>query len=508
MQKLALEYLLETRARVPDKTAVIDGERSITFHELWRQSVWLGKRISAMAACRNSTIVIDIDKSIDAVIAILAVQFSGNIYVPFDSASPPQRRQRMLETLGEARILTVADSGFLLDGAPLDPFAAVDDGDLDAIGRDLLEALADRKNLDPLYVIFTSGTTGVPKGVAISNAAVIDYIDWARNTYRVTDAEIIGNQAPLYFDNSVLDLYLTLACGCTLHLIPGTRFLFPDDVLGYIAEQGINFVFFVPSLFSNFAAVDAFAGHDLSCLQKVLFAGEAMPLTTLRYLRSRLPAALLSNLYGPTEITVDAIFRIFEDELDGLENVPLGRACENKSIILIDAAGRPVDQPDTVAEICVAGIGVALGYWNDPQRTAEVFIQNPQHDHFPEKIYRTGDLGYRSSRDGLIYMTGRRDEQIKHMGYRIEPGEIECALSGLQQVTQCCVLYDNDNKEIVAFYTSSEDDTTLTDPRTQLAEQLPRYMMPRRFICLPHMPVTQNGKVDRSALWENYRKQC
>ncbi|MGB5338563.1 MAG: AMP-binding protein, partial [Gammaproteobacteria bacterium] len=262
MQKLALEYLLETRARVPDKTAVIDGERSITFHELWRQSVWLGKRISAMAACRNSTIVIDIDKSIDAVIAILAVQFSGNIYVPFDSASPPQRRQRMLETLGEARILTFADSGFLLDGAPLDPFAAVDDGDLDAIGRDLLEALADRKNLDPLYVIFTSGTTGVPKGVAISNAAVIDYIDWARNTYRVTDAEIIGNQAPLYFDNSVLDLYLTLACGCTLHLIPGTRFLFPDDVLGYITEQGINFVFFVPSLFSNFAAVDAFAGHD------------------------------------------------------------------------------------------------------------------------------------------------------------------------------------------------------------------------------------------------------
>ena len=495
MQKLAIEYLQNTKSRFPEKTAVVDEGQGITFIQLWTSSLSLAYWINTEFQITNQPICVGLPKSIDAVIAILAIQMSGNIYVPLDIEAPRQRKNKILEVLGSDWVLEHSAGEFSLAG---EIFSRTCD-DLAQIEKQVLEKLSKRNPDDPLYIIFTSGTTGTPKGVTISNASVIDYIDWAIETYAITEAEIIGNQAPLFFDNSVLDLYLTFAKGCTLHLLSKDALRFPGDFGAYVSTHQINFIFFVPSLLSNLVSLKVFKSHDLRCLKKILFAGEAMPLNTLKQLKSSLPSALFSNLYGPTEITVDAIYWIFPNNIDLLNEVPLGKPCARHRVLFLDDNDRLVTAPDRTAEICIAGPGVALGYWNNSQATDEVFIFNPEPGKEDEIIYKTGDLGYISSKDGLIYMTGRKDNQFKHYGYRIEAGEIENSLNQLDFILQSCVLYDAEKKRIHAFYTSNHSQT-LPALRNLLSPLLPQYMIPHSFHRLEKFPMTPNGKIDRLAI--------
>ncbi|MGK0179706.1 MAG: D-alanine--poly(phosphoribitol) ligase subunit 1, partial [Nitrospinales bacterium] len=259
----------------------------------------------------------------------------------------------------------------------------------------------------------------------------------------------------------------------------------------------INFIFFVPSLLSNFVALKTFKDYDLTCLKKVLFAGEAMPLNTLKSIKKELPDALISNLYGPTEITVDAIYWIFGQGMNDLEHVPLGIPCDNHQIIFLDEDGKIVTRANEIAEICVAGPGVALGYWNDAETTQQVFISEPGKQN--SIIYKTGDLGYRYSKDGLIYMTGRRDHQFKHLGYRIEPGEIENAINQLEGIQQSCVIYDSRKKWIKAFYTADENESPPASSNL-LSDLLPQHMIPHSFNQLEKFPMTPNGKINRNAI--------
>ncbi|TAN46686.1 MAG: hypothetical protein EPN21_19780 [Methylococcaceae bacterium] len=496
MQKLAIDYLIQTKTRHPDHIALVEADTRITYAELWQSAVALGYRIRQAVPGARRPVVVSMDKSIAAVVAILAVQLSSHIYVPFDPSSPVERRKAAWRLLNDPPTVEMGRNGFCVAGQEVRTDTCTLEQE-----AELLDRLRSLTNLDPLYIIFTSGTTGEPKGVTVSNAAVIDYIDWVVTTYQVTDREIIGSQAPLYFDNSVLDLYASFAGGATLHLIEQRKFRFLSDLVGYLEQQRISLIFFVPSLLANIATFDLLSGQRLESLRKVLFAGEAMPLNTLKYLRKKLPHALLSNLYGPTEITVDAIYHIFDGEPDAWEAVPLGTACENTKIVFLDDAGQPLTANDVVGEICVGGIGVALGYWNNPEKTAAAFIQNPENSSYREIIYKTGDYGYRSAKDGLIYFAGRRDQQIKHLGHRIELGEIEAALAAIEAFQQCCVLYHPEAQRIVAFYSSSsQTDVPLPDLYRRLSEFLPAYMMPHEFRHLAAFPVTANGKIDRAQL--------
>jgi len=491
MQKLAIEYLQKTKDRFPEKTALIDEGQGITFSELWKSSLALAYWINTEFQITNQPISVNLLKSIDAVIALLGIQLSGNIYVPLNIETPG--KEKVLAVLGSDLVLEHVAGEFRLGGKV---FANIHDADME---NSVLEKLSARKPDDPLYIIFTSGTTGTPKGVTISNASVIDYIDWAIKTYSVTEAEIIGSQAPLFFDNSVLDLYLTFARGCTLHLLSRDVLRFPAEFGTYISTHRINFIFFVPSLLGNLVALKIFKDYDLSCLKKILFAGEAMPLNTLKLLKSGFPSALLSNLYGPTETTVDAIYWIFGEDIEKLEEVPLGNHCANHRVLFLDEQEKQVTVEDEIAEICIAGPGVALGYWKDAETTRTAFIASPESEKQDEVIYKTGDLGYRSSKDGLIYMTGRKDNQFKHYGYRIEAGEIENALNQFEFILQSCVLYDCEKKRIQAFYTADK----LASPppfRNLLSGILPQYMIPHSFHRLEKFPVTPNGKIDREAL--------
>lgn len=501
---LAIDYLKTTVERYPDKTAIVDSGASVSFLQVWNRALHLARWISVRFPDRGLPVAIDLPKSIDAIIALVAVQLSGNIYAPLDPESPPGRKREIFKSLGEFLWLREEAGRITLNDEVYDE-APVQSENLAGLEQALLERLAHGADACPLYIMHTSGTTGRPKGVAISNASVIDYIEWAIETYAVSEAETIGSQAPLCFDNSTLDLYLCFFTGATLHLIPRDTLAFPPLLGEYLESIRINFIFWTPSLISNMLALKIWRSGEVPGLKKILFAGEAMPLSVLRQLRELFPDALLSNLYGPTEATVDTTYWIFGDELESLEATPIGKPCRNHRILLLDDAGHLIERADTPGEICIAGAGVALGYWNEPELTRQAFIANPEPGRCDEIIYKTGDMGYVSGKDALIYLTGRNDGQFKHQGHRIESGEIENALNALEGIAQSCVFYDADSKAIIACYMAVKGYEG-PPQRADFKDRLPTYMFPRRFIKVETFPQTVNGKLDRKALREQYNQ--
>lgn len=299
---------------------------------------------------------------------------------------------------------------------------------------------------DPVYSIFTSGSTGVPKGVVVSHRGVIDYIDWANDTFHFKSDAVIGNQAPFYFDNSTLDIYLMYSTGATLNIIPESYFAFPAKLVDYLNEEQISFVFWVPFVLVNVANLNIFESKEPKYIKDVFFAGEVMPNKHLNYWRKHLPNCRYANLYGPTEITVDCTYYEVKREFRDDEPLPIGYVCKNSDILILVDRKRLVNKGEQ-GELCVRGSSLALGYYNDPERTAQAFIQNPLNNHYPETIYCTGDVVYENEYGEIMYV-GRVDSQIKHNGYRIELGEIETAILSSNLIKNCCVVYDFNNKKI------------------------------------------------------------
>jgi acyl-coenzyme A synthetase/AMP-(fatty) acid ligase len=331
--------------------------------------------------------------------------------------------------------------------------------------------------------------------VLISQRGVIDYIVWAKETYSVSENDIIGNQAPFYFDNSTLDIYLMIVTGATLNIIPEDRFTFPIKLIEYINEKHINFVFWVPSVLNSISNFDAFSFLLPTSLNKILFAGEAMPNKHLNYWRSKYPNALYSNLYGPTEITVDCTYYIVDRSFKDDDPLPIGKACKNTHVLILSDSGI-IAEAGEIGELCVRGTSLAFGYYNDFEKSETVFVQNPLHNYYRDIIYKTGDLVYENNFGELIFV-GRKDSQIKHMGYRIELGEIETAIHGIDGVKNVCVLYDTKLSQIVCFYIG---EVSYVDLRKFLINILPKYMIPTKWFSEEEFPFNANGKIDRISL--------
>ncbi len=503
MQSLAIEYLYHSSLRHSEKTAIYHDGKEITFGELWSQALLLADVLKTLFGSDSAPVAISIPKSIHAVKAISAVQLAGYVFVPVDTNVPPARREIMLKELGEHHLIEYAEGGFTVDGREIALKANGGPEETSGLEKSLMGSLAGRASGEPLYVMFTSGTTGVPKGVTVSNLSVINYIEWAADTYDVNHEEVIGNQSPLFFDHFIFDMYMTFARGCSLHIIPEKFYRFPGTLVDYLIENRVTLTFFVPSVYTHLVALNLLDCSKELSLKKLLFAGEPMPLKILKKLRELFPDALLTNLYGPTEATVDATYWIFGDELGGLEKVPIGQPCRNVKIIILDDNGRPIYEKDKTGEICIGGLGVSPGYWNNPELTKEKFIQNPEHSYYRDIFYRSGDLGYLSSGDGLLYLVGRKDHQFKHLGQRIEPGDVENALLKAEFVETCSVQYDAENSEIVAFFSASAP-VASGELRRHLASALPNYMIPRRYVQLETFPLTANKKIDRKMLWASY----
>lgn len=358
------------------------------------------------------------------------------------------------------------------------------------------------KHLDisPLYAIYTSGSTGTPKGVLISHKGVIDLVEQFGQVFGFGEGEVFANQAPFDFDVSVKDIYCVIQTKGTLVILPQKVFSFPKELIRLLNMYKATTAIWSVSALSVVQAFRGLEGEVPRYLTRVMFSGEVMPPRVLRYWKEKLPHVTYVNLYGPTEITCNCTYHILKEEDFSREAIPIGWAFPNTQVFLLDGVEK-VDKPGKIGEICVKGSCLALGYYRERELTEKVFCQDPSMTEYPQRIYRTGDLG-RYGKDGLLYFSGRRDSQIKHMGHRIELGEIERVVQNFPYITKACCQYQEDREKIWLFYEAREE--CKKQLILDLQRYLPKYMCPNLYCYLEKMPMNKNGKMDRRKLKEQY----
>lgn len=348
---------------------------------------------------------------------------------------------------------------------------------------------------DLLYVLFTSGSTGIPKGVTITHRAVIDYIEWVSNRFKFDSSVVFGNQAPLYFDLSIQDVYCPIYTGGCTYLISEKMFSSPVKMVKKLCNNGVNTIFWVPSALCLLVNMDIVSHIDCSFLKKIFFCGEVMPNRHLNVWRKYCPNSLFVNLYGPTEATEVCTYYIVDRNFTDNEVLPMGVACENCEILLLDDSDNLILNED-IGELCVRGTCLSNGYYNDIDKTNAVFIQNPLNSSYKDTIYRTGDLVKRNDRGELLFVS-RKDHQVKHRGFRIELGEIEVALSSIKNIGSSCCIHDNIHDELIVFW---DGNIEFCEIIKYLKLIIPSYMLPTKGFRLEEMPLNLNGKIDRNHL--------
>lgn len=496
-----LEYLEITEEKYPGKAAFVDENETYTYTQLKQYGQAIGTVI-ANGEVFGKPVVVFLEKSVRTIASFMGILYSGNFYCPIDVTMPMERIKAILSVLETPYIITdEAHKDMISPLVKQEEILLYDDIIAEKVNDILLEDIRSRViDMDPMYVLFTSGSTGVPKGVVITHQSVIEYTEWVTKTFGITEKDSFGNQAPFYFDNSILDIYCGMKNGATVYIIPKICFGFPIKLLEYLNEKEITTIFFVPSALCTVAKLKALTKIELASLKKVLFCGEVMPNKYLNIWRKYLPDALYANLYGPTEITDVCTYYIVDREFEDDESLPIGKTCQNTGMVILNEKDEKA-QAGEIGELCVRGRSLALGYYKNFEKSREVFVQNPLNKEYRELIYRTGDLVKLNERGEIIYM-GRKDFQIKHMGHRIELGEIETAAANIAEVETCACIYDDVKSKIVFLYVGKQ--VEMKSIKEELGKKIPEYMIPNTVIYLEKMPYNANGKIDRKKLKELY----
>jgi len=495
-----LEWLEDSAREYPGKLAFADVAGSATWAELETRSRAVGSAIAARVEPRRP-IAIYLDKGVSAICTLLGAVQAGCCYSFIDLRQPQPRVEKIVGRLAPA--IVVVDEQSAVQAAELFPAGTefvkvgellgcpVDDGLLAARRAQALST-------DPVYINFTSGSTGEPKGVAVGHGSIIDFIPVFAQTLGLAHEDVFANQAPLDFDVSVKDIYGALFLGATVHLIPREFFSIPTQLLDYLCEREPTVLVWAVSAMCFVSIMKGFEYKVPSSVAKVIFSGEVMPVKQLNIWREFLPDAMFVNVYGPTEITCNCTYFVVDRPYEPGDTIPMGRAFANEHVFLVDAEDHEVVKPGVEGEILVGGATLALGYYRDPERTAETFVQNPLHCDYRDIVYRTGDLACYDDEGNLVYLS-RKDHQIKHLGQRIELGEIESAAQAVDGVAQACCIYDGIKKRILLHYAGEIDRKELG---SVLRERLPQYMVPNKIRQHDMLPLTKNGKVDRAKLAE------
>ncbi len=502
MKTNLLEYFESTVQNYPNKAAIIDSERSINLAELSDKSKIVSREITSLVDFVNKPVAVYLSKSIESVIANMGISYSGNIYMNLDVKTPLDRIRNVLNLIKPEIIITsdahignispvCADETIIINIDRIDYNAP-------STGEQIKPPLTEIIDTDPYCIINTSGSTGTPKSVVLNHKSFIDFTEWAIETLEIGDDEIIGSLSPLVFDIYSFELCMMMARGSTIVLLPGSLAAFPAKLLDLMNDGAISFIFWVPTIMVNIANMDLLSKIPLNTLKTVWFAGEVFPTKQFNYWRRHLPDTRFINLYGPIEITLDCTYFIVDREIRDEEPIPIGFPCKNTDVLILNEKNKPAGT-GVIGELCVRGTSLAMGYYNNPEKTAAAFVQNPLNTAYPEIIYRTGDLVFMNE-DGEIIFKGRNDTMIKHLGYRIELGEIEhVIINTLKLVENGCVVYNYSKKEIILFY-EAENDISVADMRKTISSALPKYMIPTNYVKMDELPRNVNGKIDRHYL--------
>ena len=487
--KSFLSYLNETADRLPEKLAFSDGETGLTFAELRRAAANVGSCLKNSGAQAEPVGVL-MERGAAEIAAFLGVLESGCFYVPLDEQMPRERLDRIVRTLNPRFILT--DRKNLTAAEGLCPAAEhlLYSGASSFPGPDRLR---DESEGDALaYVVFTSGSTGEPKGVSIRESSLMDYAATLPEALGFDESMIFGIQSPLYFDAWLKELLGVVVKGATAYLLPRELFVNPVSLIEYINQRQINALCWVSSAFSLVAQLRTFLAVVPEHLKLMCFGSEVLPVKRLAAWQKACPDARIFQLYGATECTGMSVYHPVVGPQDPAKPIPVGKPFPGTRVYLLNDEC----QLDAEGEIVIGGPSVMAGYYKDPVRTAAALIPDPEAPESGELCYRTGDMG-RLDENGDLVFIGRRDQQVKHMGHRVELGEVEAAALSLKGVDEAICCYVAERQRIDLFYTGSAQPWDLV---VGLKVKLPGYMTPSRTEQrreLPHLP---NGKIDRRAI--------
>lgn len=498
-----IEWLENSTQKFPDKIAFSDPETSITYNELKNKALSAASLICQYAA-PTAPVAFYLEKSTYAVCGMMGAAYAGCFYSFIDVRQPVTRAKTVFETLKPSIIIT--------DETNLEKLLSFTDSKYILL-KDLVNYKIDENeinkrkesylDINPLYVNFTSGSTGNPKGVTICHRSVIDFIPVFCKQFSLCSDDSFANQAPFDFDVSVKDIYSGIYLGATVHLIPREYFSSPVKLMDYLCDRKPTVLVWAVSALCFISIMKGLDYKKPDSLKTIMFSGEVMPVKQLHVWQKSLPDVTYINIYGPTEITCNCTYYVLDKDFEETDTIPIGKAFKNEKVFLIDDNDNLITDKNIAGEICVSGTCVAQGYYNNPEITANAFIQNPFNKAYNEIIYKTGDLGKYDDDNNLIYI-GRKDFQIKYMGHRIELGEIETAVMAVDGITRACCIFDTDKNRLILFYTGENNNSLLLQ---SLKKTLPPFMIPSTIIYIEQMPLSKNGKIDRKELALIYKEK-
>ena len=495
-----IDYLENSSNKYPDKIAIIEEDKKINYKDLNNYSKMGGTYFIDNDI--NGLILVFMDKGIDTLITFFSSIYSNNCYSLINPELPISRIENIIKNT-KAKYVVTDDTHYDIAKEYFRGLKIINVNELKEYKVDENKINIVKNNhidIDPLYVNFTSGSTGVPKGVVISHRSVIEFIDKFTNIFEFSNDDIIANQAPFDFDVSVKDIYSSIKMGATLVIIPKTYFSNPTKLLDYICDNKVTTMTWAVSAL---CLITTFHGLDYKVpdrVNKIIFSGEVMPIKHLNKWMEKLPNTKFVNVYGPTEITCNCTYYVVDRNKE-YDKLPIGKPFPNERIILLDE-NKEIKEQNKVGEICVVGTCLGLGYYNNLEQTNTSFTQNPNNNYYLETIYHTGDLAYYNSDNDLVF-NGRRDFQIKYLGHRIELEEIDKAINSCDNVIRSCTIFDEEKSKLYGFYIGDIEKSEL---KLKLKEILPVYMLPTVLVKMEEFPLNKNGKIDRKKLMEE--KKC
>ena len=494
-----IELFEESVREYPGKVAVIDKERQATFSDLRQQALQLAAKIIGLGVGQNKPIGVFLDKSVECVYANLGILYAGDFYMNLDIKTPAERIRNIIQLVEPAVIISTSRQVKSIAAIIPETVQLIlldeEEWTAEVDAQAVLGKLSTIIDTDPSCIINTSGSTGTPKGVVLNHKSFFDFIEWSIDTFHFGNDMVMGSLSPIVFDIYSYELCMLMAKASTLVVLPAHLAAFPAKILEVLEQHKVNFLFWVPTIMVNIANMDLLSAFRLENLRTVWFAGEVFPTKQYNYWHRHLPQVTFANLYGPIEITLDCTYYIIDREIPDEEPLPIGYPCRNTDVLILDDDDRLVSESGVEGELCVRGTSLAMGYYNNPEKTAAAFVQNPLNKAYPETIYRTGDIVC-FNEEGLIMFKGRKDNIVKHMGYRTDLGEIEhVIINTLKLVRNGCIVYNQAEKQITLFY-EAEQEIPASEFRMQIGRVLPKYMIPTVFHRLEQLQRNNNGKID------------